>query len=436
MLNRLDLRGRTGAALTDGLPRPDPGGEGPVAAVAAIVADVRARGDEALREYTERFDGVRSGAFLVPEAEVREALDRAPADLVAALTDARDAVRSFHESQVRPDHSHRRGGITVRGRSVPVDRAGCYVPGGRGAYPSSVLMTAVPARVAGVPEVVLCVPPDRETGRIATSTLAAAALAGVDEVYAVGGAQAIAAMAYGTASIRPVDVIAGPGNVYVALAKREVAGQVGVPMAFAGPSEIVVVADASTPVDFAAIDLMVQAEHGPDGLAWLVTWEPEVADAIEGALARLVPEAPRAAEITATFAQGGFCALVDGPDAAMAVVNHVAPEHLEIITADPEALVSRVRHAGAVFLGPLAPASIGDYVAGPSHVLPTFGSARYGSALTVDDFTKQVHVVDVDREGFDRAAPVVAVLADAEGFATHAESVRLRQRRLADEPAS
>lgn len=433
MLNRLDLRGRKGSALTEGLPRPDPGGEGPVAAVQAIVADVRARGDVALREYTERFDGVADSPIRVPDAEVQSALAAAPVELVAALTEARDAVRGFHESQLRPDHSFRRGGITVRGISVPVDRAGCYVPGGRGSYPSSVLMTAVPARVAGVPEVVLCVPPDRATGRVATSTLAAAALAGVDEVYAVGGAQAVAAMAYGTDTIAPVDVIAGPGNVYVALAKREVAGQVGVPMAFAGPSEIVVVADASAPVDYAAIDLMVQAEHGPDGLAWFVTWDEQVADAVDAALVRLVAEAPRSAEIRSTFESGGFCALVDGPEAAMAVVNHVAPEHLEIITADPESLVPLVRHAGAVFLGPLAPASIGDYVAGPSHVLPTFGSARYGSALTVDDFTKQVHVVDVDRAGFASAAPVVAAIADAEGFATHAESVRLRERRLADE---
>ena len=436
VLNRLDLRGRPGPELTAGLPRPDPGGEGPVAAVQAIVADVRDRGDAALREYTERFDGVRTDRFRVDPAAVRAALDEVPADLVAALTEARDAVRAFHESQLRPDHAFRRNGITVRGRSVPVDRAGCYVPGGRGSYPSSVLMTAVPARVAGVPEVVLCVPPDRATGRVAPATLAAAALAGVDEVYAVGGAQAIAAMAHGTESIAPVDVIAGPGNVYVALAKREVAGHVGVPMAFAGPSEIVVVADASAPVDFVAIDLMVQAEHGPDGLAWLVTWDPAVADAVDAALARLVAEAPRAAEIGATFASGGFCALVDGPESAMAVVNHVAPEHLELVTADPEALVPQVRHAGAVFLGPLAPASIGDYVAGPSHVLPTFGSARYGSALTVDDFVKQVHVIDVGPEGLAAAAPVVATIAEAEGFSTHAESVRLRQRRLAEEGAS
>ncbi|CAB4323350.1 unannotated protein [freshwater metagenome] len=433
VLNRLDLRGRSGAALTADLPRPDPGGDGPIEAVRAIIAAVRERGDDAVREFTETFDGVSSDSFVVTRAELEEALATAPTELVAALTAARDAVLAFHEAQVRSTHTFTRDGITVTGRSVPVDRAGCYVPGGRGSYPSSVIMTAVPARVAGVPEVVLCVPPDRATGAVAQATLVAAALAGVDEVYAIGGAQAIAAMAYGTDTIRPVDVIAGPGNVFVAIAKREVAGQVGVPMAFAGPSEIVVVADDSAPVDFVAIDLMVQAEHGPDGLAWLVTWQESVADAVDAALSRLVAQAPRQAEITSTFERGGFCALVDGPEAALAVVNHIAPEHLELITVDPAALVPDVRHAGAVFLGPLAPASIGDYVAGPSHVLPTFGSARYGSALTVDDFTKQVHVIELTRQGFDQAAPVVAVLADTEGFAAHADSVRLRQRSLAEQ---
>jgi histidinol dehydrogenase len=431
VLNRLDLRGSAGD-VTDGLPRPDPGGEGPVAAVKAIVADVRVRGDAAVREYTERFDGVALADLRVDPGEVAAALHAAPAELVAALRAAAADVRAFHESQVPPEHTFRNGGITVEGRTVPVDRAGCYVPGGRGAYPSSVLMTAIPARVAGVPEVVLCVPPDRTTGRVATSTLAAAAVAGVDEVYAIGGAQAIAAMAYGTASLSAVDVIVGPGNAYVALAKREVAGQVGVPMAFAGPSEVVVVADPTAPVDYVAIDLMVQAEHGPDGLAWLVTWEEDVADAVDAALERLVAAAPRRTDIAATFATGGFCALVDGVDDAIAVVDHVAPEHLEVMTEDPASIAERVRHAGAIFCGPLAPASIGDYTAGPSHVLPTFGSARYGSALTVGDFTKQVHVVTVDPEGFRRAAPVVAAIATAEGLAAHAESVRLRQRDLAD----
>ena len=201
-------------------------------------------------------------------------------------------------------------------------------------------------------------------------------------------------------------------------------------MAFAGPSEIVVIADATAPVDFVAIDLMVQAEHGPDGLAWFVTWDESVADAVDAALRRLVALAPRRAEIESTFTGGGFCALVDSPQSAVEVVNHIAAEHVQVMTADADAVAAGIRHAGAVFLGPLAPASLGDYVAGPSHVLPTFGTARFGSALTVDDFTKQVHVIGVDRSGFDAVAPVVATIADAEGFAAHAESVRLRQRAL------
>ncbi len=430
MLNRLDLRGRTGDRLVADLPRPDPAGEGPTDAVRSIIAQVRAGGDAAVRELTEKFDGVDIADSRVSRQELDAALAAIPVELADALREAAEAVRAFHLAQLRTDHAVVRGGITVTGRSVPVDRAGCYVPGGRGAYPSSVLMTVIPARVAGVPEIVLCVPPDRETGKIAPATLAAAAIAGADEVRAIGGAQAIAAMAYGTETLRAVDVIAGPGNAFVAIAKREVAGRVGVPMAFAGPSEIVVVADSTAPTDFVAIDLMVQAEHGPDGLAWFVTWDEAVADAVDESLSRLVAQAARQTEIESTFASGGFCALVDSPEAAIAVVNHIAAEHVEIMTSDASSLAAGIRHAGAVFLGPLAPASIGDYVAGPSHVLPTFGTARFGSALTVDDFTKQVHVIDVNRAGFDAAAPVVAAIADAEGLATHAESVRLRSRAL------
>lgn len=430
MLNRLDLRGRAGDSLVADLPRPDPAGEGPTDAVRSIIAQVRAGGDAAIRELTEKFDGVDIADSRVSRQELEAALGAISAELADALREAAAAVREFHVAQLRDDHTVVRGGITVTGRSVPVDRAGCYVPGGRGAYPSSVLMTVIPAQVAGVPEIVLCVPPDRETGKIAPSTLAAAAIAGADEVRAIGGAQAIAAMAYGTETLRPVDVIAGPGNAYVAIAKREVAGRVGVPMAFAGPSEIVVVADNTAPTDFIAIDLMVQAEHGPDGLAWFVTWDEAVAEAVDESLTRLVAQASRQKEIEATFASGGFCALVDSPEAAIAVVNHIAAEHVEVMTADAAAMAAGIRHAGAVFLGPLAPASIGDYFAGPSHVLPTFGTARFGSALTIDDFTKQVHVIDVNRAGFDAAAPVVAAIADAEGLATHAESVRLRSRAL------
>ena len=427
MLNRLDLRGVAPADLAAALPRPAGAGDEPVAAVRAILDDVRARGDVAVRELTERFDGVANPELRVPAAEIAAALTQADPALRRALEEAAGSIEAFHRAQLRGDHDYERNGIVVRGRQVPVDRAGLYVPGGRGSYPSSVLMTAVPARVAGVGEIVLCVPPDRHTGRVAPSTLAAAAIAGVDEVYAVGGAQAIAAMAYGTATIRAVDVIAGPGNVYVAIAKREVAGVVGIPSAFAGPSEIVVVADDSTPPIFAAIDVIVQAEHGPDGLAWLITWSAEAADAIDAEITRLVADAPRRDDIERNFAQGGHLALVDDAEAAVAVANLIAPEHLQLMNADPEALVPLVRHAGAVFCGPLSPASVGDYIAGPSHVLPTFGSARYGSALTVDDFVKQVHVITLDRAAFERVAPFVETLAAAEGFDAHAQSIRLRR---------
>jgi histidinol dehydrogenase len=426
MLNRLDLRGITD--LDGRLPRPDGGGDEPVAAVKAILADVRERGDVAVRELTQRFDGVGLDDLRVPLAELSAARSEVAPALLAALSVAHDSIEAFHQAQLRPDHRYERDGIVVRGRSVPVDRAGLYVPGGRGAYPSTVLMTAVPARVAGVGETVLCVPPDRATGKVAPVVLAAAALAGVDEVYAIGGAQAIGALAYGTESIARVDVISGPGNIYVAIAKREVSGVVGIPSAFAGPSEIVVIADGSTPVDYAAIDVIVQAEHGPGGLAWLITWSPEAADAIDDAIARFVAASARRAEIESTFAEGGFAVLVDSPEQAMAVANAIAPEHLQLMNDDPESLVPLVRHAGAVFCGPLAPAALGDYLAGPSHVLPTNGSARFGSALTVDDFLKQVHVITVDRAGFDAVAPYVETLAEAEGFEAHAESVRLRSR--------
>jgi histidinol dehydrogenase len=286
----------------------------------------------------------------------------------------------------------------------------------------------VPARVAGVPEVVLCVPPDRETGKVAPAVLAAAALAEVDEVYAIGGAQAIGAMAYGTETIRPVDVISGPGNIYVAIAKREVSGVVGIPSAFTGPSEIVVIADETTPVDFAAIDVIVQAEHGPNGLAWLITWSPEAADAIDEAIARLVAQSPRRAEIESTFAEGGYAVLVDSPERAVEVSNLIAPEHLQLMNADPEALLPLVQNAGAVFTGPFAPATVGDYYAGPSHVLPTHGSARFASALRVDDFVKHVHVVSLDESTLARVGPHVVAIAEAEGLAAHAEAVRMRGR--------
>jgi histidinol dehydrogenase len=427
VLNRLDLRG-AGLDLRGTLPRPAQAAEGPIAAVKEILADVRARGDEAVLDLTERFDGVRPAALRVPDADLAAALAGLDPELRTALEAAAAGIRDFHEQQLVGDHRYERDGIVVEGRKVPVDRAGCYVPGGRAIYPSTVLMTAIPAKVAGVREVVLCVPPDA-TGSVPAVTLAAAAIAGVDEVYGVGGAQAVGAMAYGTASVRPVDVIVGPGNVFVALAKREVAGLVGVPSSFPGPSEVVVIADGSAPPDLAAVDVILQAEHGPGGLAWLISWDADALDAICDEIAAQVAVAPRRADIESTFAEGGYAVLVDSPEQALAVSNEIAPEHLELITADPQALVPLVRHAGAVFCGPWSPASVGDYLAGPSHVLPTDGTARFGSALTVSDFQKDVHVITLDRDAIERAAPTVAAIARAEGLAAHAESVLRRLDR-------
>ncbi len=430
MLARIDLRGASLEGLRSTLPRPQAATEPPTAAVAEILAAVRAEGDAAVRRFTKQFDHVDLEEFRVPDADLQAALGSISPLLREALEAARANIVSYHRSQLREDTRHETDGIVLRELFRPVDRAGVYVPSGLAPLISTVLMTAIPARVAGVPEVILCTSPGPD-GTIAEGILAAAALANVDEVYAIGGAHAIGAMAYGTESVKPVDVLVGPGNVYVSEAKRQVAasGLVGVPSSFPGPSEVVVVADESTPPDLAAIDLIVQIEHGPDGLAWLITWSEDAADRIQSAMAGLVADAPRRDVIEANLAANCFLALVDGPDAAVEVANAIAPEHLQLMSADPEALLPLVRHAGAVFCGAFAPASVGDYIAGPSHVLPTYGSARFASALRVDDFLKAIHVVALDEAALSRVAPHVAALAEAEGLSAHALSVKMRSNR-------
>jgi histidinol dehydrogenase len=427
VLHRLDLRGSGTGDLRSRLPRPAAQVEPPVDEVRAVLAQVRDGGDAAVRSLIQRFDGVRVDELRVPSSDVVAALDRIPARLRASLEVAHANISAYHGAQRRPELVHRNGAVEIRELVRPVDRAGCYVPSAAAPLVSTVLMTVVPARVAGVPEVVLVAAP-RSDGTIDDGILAAAAVAGADEVYRVGGPAAIAALAYGTESIGPVDVVVGPGSARVAQAKREVAGLglVGVPSAFAGPSEVVVVADASTPAEHAAIDVLVQAEHGPDGLAWLVSWDAGVVDAVCDAVARLVPRSPRRHHLEATLAEGGYAVLTDGAEQALAVANAIAPEHLELLVDDWEALLPRVRHAGAVFCGPLAPASIGDYLAGANHVLPTSGSARFAGALRVDDFCRHIHAVVVPREGLMQVAPHVEALADYEGLPAHAESVRLR----------
>lgn len=388
-----------------------------------IIAAVRTRGDAAVAEYTARFDGCVIDDARVPPSEVSAALEHASPELRAALDYAAGEIRAYHEAQVVPEVLVERDGVRLREVVVPVGRAGCYVPGGRADYPSTVLMTVIPARVAGVEQVVLCVPP-RQDGTVAPATLAAAALAGVDEVYGVGGAQAIAAMAYGTESIRSVDLIVGPGNVYVAAAKREVSGVVGVE-AFAGPSELVVIADESVRAELVAADLLAQAEHGPDGAAVLVTWRDDVAAAVDEAIERLLRDAA-GRHLESTLAAVGRAVLVDGPEQAIAASNAIAPEHLELMTADPGSLVPRIRNAGAVFCGPWASAAIGDYVAGVNHVLPTARTARFASALRVDDYLRHVHVVDLDQAALHRLAPYVLTLAEVEGLTQHGRSIALR----------
>jgi histidinol dehydrogenase len=426
LLTPLDLRG-AGGAVRDRLPQPAALDEGPAVSVREILALVRAGGDAAIRDLTERFDGVRVDDLRVAAADVAAALDRIPATLREALEVAHANIVDYHRAQLRPDIRHEKDGIVVREIRRAVDRAGLYVPGGRAPLASTVLMTAAPARVAGVESLAMCSPPGPD-GNIADAILAAAAISRVDEVYRIGGAQAIGAFAYGTESVPAVDVIVGPGNRYVAIAERLVAGEgaVGVPSAFTGPSEVVVVADDTTTPEYAAVDLVVQAEHGPDGLAYLITWSPAAAAAITSEVERITAASPRRVEIESTLTRGGYCVLVDGPEQAMAVANAVAAEHLELLNDDPESLVPLLRNAGAVFLGPWAPASLGDYAAGPNHVLPTARSARFGSALRVDDFCKFIHLVDVDRQALDRLAPHVAAMAESEGLAAHADSVVMR----------
>jgi histidinol dehydrogenase len=428
MLARIDLRGLPGD-LRAALARSPGAGADVAAAVAGIVAAVRARGDEAVREFTERFDGCRLDDFRVPAAECSAARDRTDPDVIVALEFARDQIVGWHEAQRENEIRHERSGIDIQEIVVPVDRAGCYAPGGRAPLASSVLMTALPARVAGVREVVLCVPPGPD-GRVPDVLLAAASVAAVDEVYCVGGAQAIAAMAFGTASIAPVDVIAGPGNAYVAEAKRLVAGMGAVRIdGFAGPSEVVVVADASADPALVAIDMLAQAEHGPGGMATVIAWDEAVATRVEEALDVLLVTADRRDEAAATLDAGGRIVLVDDPDRAIDASNAIAPEHLELMCEGAAALVPLVRHAGAVFVGVDAPAVIGDYVAGTNHVLPTAGTARFASALRVADFQKHVHVVSLDHDALVKVAPFVRALAEIEGLSAHADAVRMREEQ-------
>lgn len=424
MLARIDVRGTSGD-LRALLARAETAGPDVGAAVSEIIAAVRARGAEAVRELTVRLDGVEVAEPRVADAAIAAALERTAPGLRAAFELARDQIVAWHEAQHEREAHHERLGVEVIELVVPVERAGCYVPGGLAPLASSVLMTVLPARVAGVPEVILCSPPG-PNGQIDDAILAACAIAGVDEVYAIGGAQAIAAMAFGAGDLRAVDVVVGPGNAYVAEAKRQVFGMVGID-GLAGASEVAIVADDTVDPAWVAVDLLAQAEHGPGGAVALIVWDEAVADRVDLALDALLVTAPRRSEAASTLDAGGRVILVDDAQRALDAANAIAPEHLELMCADADVLVPLVRNAGAVFVGAFAPAVLGDYVAGTNHVLPTGGTARFASALRIADFQKHIHVVRVDAAALARIGPAARTMAEAEGLFAHADSLRMRE---------
>lgn len=396
-------------------------------AVSAILADVQARGDEALMDYTRRFDRLEvheAAGLRLSQAELQAALDGLPAAERQALERAAERIRRYHEHQRASSWMYTEADGTRLGQRVlPLDRVGLYVPGGKAAYPSSVLMNAIPAQVAGVKELVMVVPtPD---GVRNPAVLAAACLAGIQEVYTIGGAQAVAALAYGTRSIRPVDKIVGPGNAYVAEAKRRVFGTVGIDM-IAGPSEILVVSDGSVPADWVAVDLFSQAEHDEMAQAILISSDAAFLDAVAEAIARLLPGQPRRAVIGKSLADRGALIHVRSMQEAAELVNRVAPEHLELAVRDVDGLLADIRHAGAIFMGRWGCEALGDYCAGPSHVLPTMRTPRFSSPLGVYDFQKRSSLIEPSATGADHLAKVAATLARAEGLEAHAQSAEYR----------
>jgi len=398
-------------------------------ATAAILEDVRERGDAALLEYTARFDRwspASPRALDVAPAEARRALDGLAAAERRALETAAARIRTYHERQALASWRVEEPDGTILGQQVtPLDRVGLYVPGGKAAYPSSVLMSAIAAKVAGVPELVMVTPtPD---GIANAPVLAAAALAGVDRILRIGGAQAIGALAYGTASLAPVDKIVGPGNAYVAAAKRRVFGRVGIDMV-AGPSEVLVVADASANPDWVAMDLFSQAEHDELAQAILLTPDAGLLERVASSMERQMAAMPRRRIIEASLSGRGALIRVRDLDEACALANRIAPEHLELAVADPEALLPKIRHAGAIFLGHHASESLGDYCAGPNHVLPTSRTARFSSALGVYDFQKRSSLIAVSKAGAATLGRVAATLARAEGLEAHACSAEWRMK--------
>ena len=395
------------------------------AIVTDIIQDVRQNGDEALYRYCEKFDGAKLESLQVSQEEIDEALSLVDADFLRILREAAENIRHFHEKQVRNSFIiNDANGIVMGQKVIPVDRAGLYVPGGTAAYPSTVLMEAIPAKIAGCPEVVMVTPPGKD-GKVNPVILAAASIAGVSRIFKLGGAQAVAALAYGTQSVPRVDKFVGPGNAFVAEAKRQVYGVVSIDM-IAGPSEILIVADGRSDPRHVAADLLSQAEHDKLASAWLATTSEKLAFAVQAEVERQLSLLPREEIARTSIEENGRIIIVDSLETAAKVADEIAPEHLEVCVDDPFGLLPLLNHAGSIFLGRNCPEPLGDYLAGPNHTLPTSGTARYSSPLGVDDFCRRSSYIYYTREALQDVAEDVMRFAEREGLGAHANAVRVR----------
>lgn len=396
-----------------------------LAVVKNIISDIRSSGDKALRDYTEEFDRVKLNSFVVTEDEINEAYGKVDSEFISIVREAAENIRSFHEKQLRPSWMTTEENGSMLGQKItPLDSVGVYVPGGTAAYPSSVLMNVIPARVAGVNRIVMVSPPNTE-GKLPAAVLVAAKEAGVKEIYKVGGAQAIGALAYGTESIAAVDKITGPGNIFVALAKREVFGDVDIDM-IAGPSEIAIIADDTARADEVAADLLSQAEHDPRACSVLVTPSVTLAEEVAVEVEKQLALLPRKEIASRSIADFGVIYVTSSIEEAVETVNQLAPEHLEILTENGIELLGKIRHAGAIFIGRFSSEPVGDYFAGPNHVLPTNGTARFSSPLNVDDFQKKSSVIIYSEKALKENGEKIAKFARMEGLEAHARAVELR----------
>lgn len=394
-------------------------------AVQSIIAEVRASGDQALRTFTEKFDRVALDDFVVTDDEISEAYKSVSSQLVEIIKEAADNIRNYHEKQLRPSWMTTEENGTMLGQKItPLDSVGVYVPGGTAAYPSSVLMNVIPAKTAGVQRIVMVSPPGQD-GKLPAGVLVAADIAGVKEIYKIGGAQAIAALAYGTETIKPVDKITGPGNIYVALAKREVFGDVAIDM-IAGPSEIGILADDTARANEIAADLLSQAEHDPRACAVLVTTSRILAEDVQNEVYKQLSQLPRKEIAAQAIENFGAIYVAADLDEAVSAINQLAPEHLEIVTENPVELLGKIKHAGAIFLGRYSSEPVGDYFAGPNHVLPTNGTARFSSPLSVEDFQKKSSIILYSEKAMKDNAEKIAQFARLEGLEAHARAVEAR----------